>query len=279
MLFRRIQILRITAIYLSFGFAWILLTDLILDRWASNWELASRYQSFKGIFFVFLSGLVIAGLLWQESKAKTVLLAEIHHRVKNNLAIISAFLELQTQHWLKDKDSISPEHLLINSVRRIKTMAISHEILYSLGDLHQLQVKVLLEKLWNNAITLEPNFPLRDKIRFQPEVLEDELDLSQGIPLALILNELFSNSLQYAFPDGDLANPPQIHVFFGLEAGSYLFRYKDNGIGLEDKNVFYRETKNGLGFFILKALTKQLQGEIIIQTREGLEFFLKFPKR
>lgn len=282
MIFQRIQILRITSIYLAFGFIWVLISDILLEHLSASHQIILAIQSIKGFIFVILSSTVIAALLWQESRVKTALLSEIHHRVKNNLAIISAFLELQKDSLIQGNSS-SSEHALLNSIRRIKTMAISHEILYNLGSFHKLNAKLLIEKLWEYCSTTEPRLPDQATlpiIKLDLDVTFNDLDLKAGIPVALILNELFSNALEHGFPTERLVPgfQPRIQLFLGREDENYLIQYKDNGVGLQDKSVFNRETKKGLGFFIIKALTKQLKGEIVLQAREGVEFFVKFPR-
>lgn len=284
MIFRRIQILRITTVYLAFGFAWILISDMLLEHFSSSHQIFSTIQSIKGIIFVLLSALVIATLLWQESRVKTVLLSEIHHRVKNNLAIISAFLELQKDSLGQGKNPSSQEYVLLNSIRRIKTMAIAHEILYNLGSFQKLDAKQLIERIWDYCLASEPNHLEETNtipIKLELDIAVDNLDLKPGIPVALILNELFSNSLEHGFPKEILVPGfyPRIQLFLGSEDGNCLIQYKDNGVGLQDKRVFHKESKKGLGFFIIKTLTKQLNGEIVLQAREkGIEFFIKFPQ-
>ena len=158
-------------------------------------------------------------------KEKEILLKEIHHRVKNNLQIISSLIRLQSRYINDEKLS----EILNDSQNRIKSMSMVHEKLYQSNNLS----KVDLEEYINNlAAELFRSYgkSIR-KIKLRVDVCKILMDADATINFGLIINELLSNSLKYAFPD-DLEGGEIVIKFYQNSEGNYILLIGDNGIGL-----------------------------------------------
>lgn len=199
-----------------------------------------------------------------------MLLKEIHHRVKSSLQVTSSLLSLQS-HEIADERDLD---LFINSQNRVNTMALIHERLYQSDDLSQVDfadyIPALADSLFNTYKTST------QEIDLQVDVGDLMLDLDQAIPCGLMLNELISNSLKYAFPD---ERPGEIRVRLGATADGHVeLVVGDNGIGLP-ADLNFRTTKF-LGLQLINILARQLLGSVELQNREaGTEFHVRFPLR
>jgi len=199
--------------------------------------------------------------------AKEALLREIHHRVKNNLQIISSLLNMQAE-------SLSEPALkaaLLESRRRVESMAMIHERLYSQEDIGHLDfqryVEALASELFDVYFSHSPLVSLR--LELEPISLE----LNQAIPCGLILNELLANCLKYAFPHGRRG---EILIALRSDADHITLRVADNGIGLP-AGLDWRNTKS-LGLRIVNILARQLKGAVHNEPGGGADFSLIFQK-
>jgi len=199
-------------------------------------------------------------------REKEILLKEIHHRVKNNLQIISSLIRLQSRYINDEKIS----EILNDSQNRIKSMSMVHEKLYQSDNLS----KVDLEEYINNlAAELFRSYgkSIR-KIRLRVEVCKILMDADATINFGLIINELLSNSLKYAFPD-DLEGEIVIK-FYQNSDGNYILLVGDNGIGLPSD--FNLSQSKSLGMRLVNNLCNQLNGELEIIRENGTLFLIKF---
>jgi PAS domain S-box-containing protein len=200
--------------------------------------------------------------------AKEVLLQEVHHRVKNNLQIISSLLNMQAE-LLTDP---SLKEVLLESRHRIESMAMIHERLYSTDDIDQLDFRQYVEALARelfSAYAVNPN-PMCLRLELEPVSLE----LSQAIPCGLILNELVSNCLKYAFPD---KRRGELLVALRCAGDDRVtMRVADNGIGLPP-GLDWRKSQS-LGLRIVNILARQLMGTVHQESGAGGDFSLTFPK-
>lgn len=207
----------------------------------------------------------------QSLKEKVILLKEIHHRVKNNLQIISSLLYLQSK---KIDDTRSLE-LFKDSQSRVKSMALIHEKLYQSDDLAMINFSEYIKNLTKYILQ---TYGTSEKIVFLDVKVDDvSLDLDTAIPCGLIINELVSNSFKYAFQNKNgngAKNIIQVHLV--KQNGNYLLNVKDNGKGLPDDINF--ESLNSLGLQLVQNLTNQLSGEIDIKSGNGTEFLIRFGK-
>ena len=202
-------------------------------------------------------------------REKEVLLQEIHHRVKNNLQVISSLLELQRQHV----DDERTTEMLRDSQNRVRSMALVHERLYRTEDLAEIDFREYVEDLCRRL--LGSYAADRQGIDLVTEVVDVSLDIATAIPTGLIINELVSNSLKYAFP-GEATGSIQVSLRPTGDA-SWRLRVADDGIGLPDG--FEHRTPSSLGLKLVHALVQQLHGELVLQDVDGTSFVITFPAK
>ena len=200
-------------------------------------------------------------------KEKEMLLKEIHHRVKNNLMIISSLLSLQSD-YIKDKAS---KNIFIESQNRARSMALIHEKLYQSTDLKSINFGDYIRNLTSELFYTYRVGDVKVKLVYNIEDLN--LDINTAIPLGLIANELITNSLKYAFLDGD---DGIVNIEFRKEDHTYLFIIKDNGVGLPEGFDF--QNLDSLGLQLVNSLSEQIDAEIELNTDNGTEFKIKFKE-
>jgi two-component sensor histidine kinase len=198
---------------------------------------------------------------------KEFLIKEIHHRVKNNLQIISSLLNLQADN-INDR-TIKEKYT--ESIGRIKSIAIIHELLYRSKNLSQIKIREYLEELVS-YISDTYNLGKRVKVDLRVNVHQPIINLDKAIPCGIIINELMSNSFKYAF-DGDTSGV--IHVELKQnETDEYILSVSDNGKGLpHGLDVITTPT---LGLQLVNSLVGQLAGELEIDLTEGTSFIICF---
>ena len=199
---------------------------------------------------------------------KITLLKEVHHRVKNNLAVIAALLGLQA-------DAIEDERAhtaLAECQRRVASMALIHEYLYGAEHLDRVNFGKYVRQLSKELCQAYPTRP--DLVSLSVEAEEVELGVDQAIPCGLILNELLSNALKYAFPH-ELAGKIGVH-FSRIEGGWILLSCGDNGVGMPEG--FDWQDSSSLGLRIVQILVKQIDGTLTLDRGTGTRFELRFPE-
>ena len=192
---------------------------------------------------------------------------EIYHRVKNNLQVISSLLNLQSA-YIKDKHDLA---IFQQSQQRIASIALIHEKLYQSQDLARINFGEYIRDLVASLFTAyEVN---EDAIALKINIEEDILlGLDTAIPCSLIIHELVSNSLKYAFPTG---NNGTICINFNQNAeNDFILRVSDDGIGLPSNFDFQKI--GSLGLQLVDAFTHQLGGNINIKSDVGVEFQVRF---
>ncbi|MCK4235257.1 PAS domain S-box protein [candidate division WOR-3 bacterium] len=202
-------------------------------------------------------------------KEKEVLLKEIHHRVKNNMQIISSLLNLQSR-YITDKQAIE---MFTESQDRIKSMALVHEKLYRSKDFTKINFKEYIESLSKSL--LRSYDEKRSKITLKINVSDVLLGVDYAIPCGLVINELVSNSLKHAFPEG---KEGEITISFqSPKINEFILIVGDNGIGLP-KDFDFNKTES-LGLYLVSILAKdQLQGKISVDGTKGTKFQITFEK-
>jgi two-component sensor histidine kinase len=199
---------------------------------------------------------------------KEVLLKEVHHRVKNNLQIISSLLNLQAAE-VSDPNILNA---LRESQNRVRTMALIHEKLYQSNDLAKIDFSTYLHSL---VSFLAQTYQVRtDCIEIQVETEKILLDLDTAIPCGLIVNELVSNSLKYAFPNGQ---PGKIRVSCShYNDRQYSLVVWDNGVGLPpDFNI---SQSTSLGLKLVNSLINQIDGSLNLERTKGARYEILFSK-
>jgi two-component sensor histidine kinase len=204
---------------------------------------------------------------------KEVLLKEIHHRVKNNLQVISSMLSLQA-YALRDPAALNA---FAESQDRIRSMALIHEKLYRSQDLAGIEFGGYLEDL--AAYLVRSYQRVERPIQLGIKADGVRLGVDQAVPCGLIVNELVSNALKHAFPpdaDRRSSSPDTIHVRLeGKREGWLSLIVGDNGVGFP-QDVDFDHT-DSLGLQIVSTLVGQLNGEITLNGAEGAEFTITFP--
>ncbi|MGD1804683.1 PAS domain-containing protein [Dapis sp. BLCC M126] len=197
---------------------------------------------------------------------KEVLLKEIHHRVKNNLHIISNLLDLQSD-YIEDEKVLE---LFADSQNRIQTMALIHEQLYQSKDLGQIDFTEYIHTLMDNLLCSYSN---RENIIHPVINVEPiSLNLETAIPCGLLINELVTNSLKYAFPNGENGEVGlELHQD---EQEKIHLTIRDNGIGIPAD--FDWQNSSSLGLKLVRILSKQLKAEIEFDGSQGTVVNLKF---
>ncbi|HTY51840.1 MAG TPA: PAS domain S-box protein [Methanomicrobiales archaeon] len=201
-------------------------------------------------------------------KEKEVLLREIHHRVKNNMQVISSLLSVQSQN-IRDENV---RGLFRESQNRIRSIALVHELLYRSDNLDQIEYGAYLKKMF---IPLFESYSVdQRKVTIAIEAPKVMITIDKAVPCSLIVNELISNSLKHAFP-GDRRG--SIRITFGLDAqkGEYALDYADDGVGLP-AGLDIR-TLNSLGMKLINGLTRQLGGTLEHVAGHGAHFRITFP--
>jgi PAS domain S-box-containing protein len=199
---------------------------------------------------------------------KEVLLREVHHRVKNNMQVISSLLNLQSRR-IQDPDVLE---MFRESQRRIRSMALIHERLYQSSDLARIEFSQYLRNL---ATHLFHSYQVSsDRVRLRLDTEEVFLNINTAIPCGLIVNELVSNALKHGFPEGRRG---EVAVELHRVAGDgYVIRVSDDGLGFPPE-LDYRRTET-LGMQIINTLVNQLDAEIELVRDKGTEFVISFQE-
>ncbi len=204
-------------------------------------------------------------------KEKEVLLSEIHHRVKNNLAIISGLLLLEAMNW--DDDTIVSK-VLMQSKLRIHSMAKVHEKLYKSTDFANLNLEDYISELVETILDSMQGH--ENGVNIAVDCDDVILNINQALPCALIINELVTNSFKYAFED---QQGGELEVSFKSNGQDIAIVVRDNGSGLPDN--FDAMAEKSLGHRLVSQLVKQLDGEIDVQSDEetGTRYEIEFKKK
>ncbi len=196
---------------------------------------------------------------------KEALLREIHHRVKNNLQVVSSLLGLQS------RAASNPETVktLQESQDRIHSMALLHETLYQSDNLAAVDFPEYIRQL---AEHLFRSYGRRDNIRLLTELDHVRLSLDSAVPCGLIVNEVISNSLKHAFPDG---RQGEVRIAMREEPrGTALLTLTDDGVGFREGLDW--TTARSLGLRLVRTLAQQLHASLEVESRCGTEVRLRF---
>lgn len=210
---------------------------------------------------------------------KELLLREVHHRVKNNLQIISSLLNLQSG-YIKDEDDLE---LFKDSQSRVKSMSFIHEQLYQSSDFTKIEFSEYIQNMVTYLLhyyTVDPAI-----VKLNINVKNILLDINTAIPCGLIINELVSNSLKHAFPKfnknsahfKDTNQKGEIYIdLHSIDTDIFILIISDNGIGLPEGFDF--ENVDTLGLQLVKNLVGQLDGSIKLDKINGTKFEITFNK-
>jgi two-component sensor histidine kinase/CheY-like chemotaxis protein len=204
----------------------------------------------------------------RHAREKEVLLQEIHHRVKNNLQIITSLLRMQSR---AVQDPAFSDALL-ECQNRVAAMALIHDKLYRAADLARVSFPEYVRDLTNNILT---SYTLpASSVRVNLDVDDLSLSLDSAVPCGLILNELMSNCLKHAFPVGHSGT---VHVRFHAAGDQLCLVVRDDGVGMPaDVDL---ERTSSLGWRLIRALVQQLGGFVQCHTAGGTVVELRFARQ
>lgn len=199
---------------------------------------------------------------------KEVLLREIHHRVNNNMQIITSLLNLQS----KNIEDIKYKDIFIENQNRIYTMALIHEKLYQSRSLAEINIKEYINGI---VINIFQSYEQKSNIKLDINLENILINIDYAVPCGLIINELLTNSFKYAFPDG---RPGIIKISAkSIDNNMIQISISDNGIGIP-KDLDIRNTKS-LGLKLITSLAEsQLRGKITLNRENGTEFQIDFSR-
>ena len=194
-------------------------------------------------------------------KEKEVLLREVHHRVKNNLQIIISLLNLQSR-YITDETTLSAFR---ESQNRVRAMALVHEKLYGSADLATIDLDNYIRFLGNNLVQF---YGIQGKnITLTIDIHDIFLAIDTAIPFGLMINELISNSLKYAFPNG---RKGEISIAIHRQDHTLTILFRDNGVGIPE-DLDWRNARS-MGLQLVTALVDQLDGTIELDRTAGTRF-------
>lgn len=199
-------------------------------------------------------------------KEKETLLAEIQHRVKNNLAVITGLLNLQTEKAPCD----TSKNLMIESRNRVMSIAMVHERLYKKDNLAKIDFKQYLSELVNEVVS---SFPSKHQIEIKEELDNAEIELTKAVPIGLILNEAITNSLKHAFQEEEIQHP-KIKIQMQTIYDRMQISLSDNGKGFSDLD---HRKDTSLGISLIESLADQIDAKVAFRNENGATVSLVFP--
>ena len=205
-------------------------------------------------------------IIAQSLKEKETLLAEIQHRVKNNLAIITGLLNLQTEKAPCEESKL----LMIESRNRVMSIAMVHERLYKKDNLSKINFKQYLSELVQELVK---SFPIQSKqIQIEEELQKIELEITKAVPIGLIVNEALTNSLKHAF--NSVNEKPTIKIKMQLIYDRIQICITDNGVGFADINS---RKDSALGLSLIESLCDQIDAQVVLKNENGACVSIVFP--
>jgi PAS domain S-box-containing protein len=245
------------------------------DKGKTDWRLSTKLPlcNSQGLIFgTFGISRDISELKQAEEKIKQdllekeILLKEIHHRVKNNLQVVSSLLHLQSQRFDDFQMGLSFQV----AIKRIHSMALVHEKLYQSKDFSQINFSEYIKLLGRDLVqtyTLD-----NKKIQIEYNLKDTYLGIDSAIPCGLLVNELVSNALKHAFP-GDREGKIYLS-FLRLDDEAYQLIVRDDGIGIPENINF--DTTGTLGMHLIDMLAKQIEGNVLLERKDGSIFTVNF---
>ncbi|MGF1669188.1 MAG: histidine kinase dimerization/phosphoacceptor domain -containing protein [Balneolaceae bacterium] len=209
-------------------------------------------------------------ILKKTLKEREVLLGEIHHRVKNNLAVISGLFQLELMN-IEDNHAASPINVLSKSLTRIKSIALVHEKLYASDDFKNICIRAYVNDLMN---TIANQYQNGKEICIEKDIDDVQLNINLAIPVGLILNELTTNAFKHAFQGMQRG---KINVKISSQNDNITMSIADNGNGLPEKIDL--KNASSLGFTLINTLSSQLMAECSVESNPGTRFSFAFENR
>ncbi|MCX6685060.1 MAG: PAS domain S-box protein [Methanoregula sp.] len=240
----------------------------VLSRGSPLYDQSGNVISWVGIHLDITERRRYENRLESSLREKEVIIKEVHHRVKNNMQVISGFLLLQSNYI---DDPLAVEKLN-ECQRRIKTMALVHEKLYQSKSLEFINTADYIQSLVSD---LMESYTISTEIDLKMNIEQVNINLDTAIPCGLIINELVTNALKYAFKDR-----PTGKIILDLHLGAdhrFTLIVQDNGVGLPSD--YEARSAASLGMQLVKVLIRQLGGEMNISNEKGARFEISFPEK
>jgi two-component sensor histidine kinase len=227
------------------------------------------------LLFLFLLGLFLLfrrvrrqkQLISEQSGQLEIMMKELHHRVKNNLQVISSLLSLQS-YKLRDEEALEAIRL---SQQRVQAMSFIHQRLYTGAESRMVNMQEYLQDLARSLVMAygytDDNFEL------QIRATREWLDVDKAMPMGLIANEIITNALKYAYAD---CKHPALHIELKEDNGRLLFVLRDNGLAWDGST--WKEDKGSFGRQLVEALCKQLNATQELTIRNGSAFIFTIPQ-
>ena len=231
--------------------------------WRTWWFLTLTALSFAALAIFVFKVVLRQQLLEKKDKEKTAMLKEIHHRVKNNLQVVNSLLKLQSRE-LEDERIVA---MFKEAQNRVLSMALLHEKMYRSDDLEHLDVRDHISLLIEDLVK---SYSLENKVSVTVDIDYIDIGLQTSVPLGLVINEIITNALKYAFPKEGKGNIKV--VIKKKEERKFEMIIGDDGIGAGP----FLDEKGGLGTKLIKAFTKQLRGGIERLDESGTVFKIIF---
>jgi two-component sensor histidine kinase len=203
----------------------------------------------------------------QSLKEKEVLIREIHHRVKNNLQIVTSMLSLQ----ISKEPNKETQSILNEAKQRINAIALTHQMLYQNSNLSRIPINEYLEKLVRQIESVFP--PSGVQLSTHLNSPGSKVNIDNAVPLGLLINELLTNAYKHAFPGNEKG---VIKITLNETEKDCIIGIKDNGIGLPED--FNSGKKNSMGMDLINILAEQIDAKLVIQNKNGSDFVLEIPK-
>ncbi len=206
-------------------------------------------------------------LLDKRNAENELLLKEIHHRVKNNLEVVSSLLSLQSAKM----DDPNMQVAMLASQNRVQSMGILHQKLYQSEHLAFIEMKNYFENLCENILD---SYNETNRIKVNIDMKEIELDVDTAVPIGLIVNELMTNSLKYAFPKGEKG---EIELSLkSVDKVNFTLQISDNGVG---KHLNSQAKGTGFGTQLVTLLTRQIEGTLLEENNNGTMILINFKRQ
>ncbi|MBO9564670.1 MAG: ATP-binding protein [Niastella sp.] len=251
-----------------------------IQRLETEGTAKSKRITFLAIGIILLAGLAVC-MIWlyrrvikqrrqitAQSKNLEMMMKELHHRVKNNLQIVSSLLSLQT-YKVQDEGTVS---VLRESQQRVQAMSFIHQRLYKKEELTAVNMKEYLTDLAESLLS-SYGFD-RNSFDLQIRIDHEMMDIDKALPIGLIINEMITNSLKYAYRD---IEHPSLLISLTEDANNLTFVIKDNGIGINEEA--WKQKSNSFGKQLIGALCKQMRARQTLVVNEGTEFTIMIPRQ
>ncbi|MDI6402189.1 PAS domain S-box protein [Balneolaceae bacterium ANBcel3] len=240
----------------------------LIGKYFDSWVFKPEEGKIAVVFSDITGRIKAEKVINENLREKNVLLSEIHHRVKNNMAVISSLISLQSEFGLGNK---SPETMLQETQNRIKSMALVHEMVYESDNFAVINFSDLLQRVISN---LEKIYVRNDR-EISIQLIADDamLDINNSIPLSLLVNELVLNAYKHAFNDCQKGN---IEVRLEKKKDRLTLIVEDNGGGVEDPEQLHMQ--GSFGYTLIHGLVQQVRGHIEIESKKtGLKIRVSLP--